>query len=107
VATRTSVADAAVAGKLYTRENDVAFCVERVWRNPQSDRTRLLIEIPEHLILACFPSSPSKSDEPCRPRLRAIASEDPVVVESCDWVHEMKDGCIIASHPRAIPGSIV
>jgi lipoprotein-releasing system ATP-binding protein len=36
-----------------------------------------------------------------------LATHNPVIAEACDWVHEMKDGCIIASHPRAIPGSIV
>jgi len=36
-----------------------------------------------------------------------LATHNPVIAEACDWVHQMKDGCIIASHPRAIPGSIV
>jgi lipoprotein-releasing system ATP-binding protein len=36
-----------------------------------------------------------------------LATHNPVIAEACDWVHKMKDGCIIASHPRAIPGSIV
>ncbi len=36
-----------------------------------------------------------------------LATHNPVIAEACDWVHQMKDGCIIASRPRAIPGSIV
>jgi lipoprotein-releasing system ATP-binding protein len=36
-----------------------------------------------------------------------LATHNPVIAEACDWVHEMKDGCMIASHPRAIPSSIV
>src|SRR5438270_3024668 len=36
-----------------------------------------------------------------------LATHNPVIAEACDWVHQMKDGCIIASHPRVIPGSIV
>jgi lipoprotein-releasing system ATP-binding protein len=36
-----------------------------------------------------------------------LATHNPVIAEACDWVHEMKDGCIFASHPRAIPNSIV
>jgi lipoprotein-releasing system ATP-binding protein len=36
-----------------------------------------------------------------------LATHNPVIAEACDWVHQMKDGLIIASHPRAIPGSIV
>src|SRR5881396_1398189 len=30
-----------------------------------------------------------------------LATHNPVIAEACDWVHEMKDGCIAASHPRA------
>jgi lipoprotein-releasing system ATP-binding protein len=36
-----------------------------------------------------------------------LATHNPVIAEACDWVHQMKDGLIIASHPRAIPSSIV
>jgi lipoprotein-releasing system ATP-binding protein len=36
-----------------------------------------------------------------------LATHNPVIAEACDWVHEMKDGCIFASHPRTTPGSIV
>src|SRR6478609_8094745 len=34
-----------------------------------------------------------------------LATHNPVIAEACDWVHQMKDGLIIASHPRAIPSS--
>lgn len=36
-----------------------------------------------------------------------LATHNPVIAEACDWVHQMKDGLIIASNPRATPGSIV
>jgi lipoprotein-releasing system ATP-binding protein len=36
-----------------------------------------------------------------------LATHNPVIAEACDWVHQMKDGLIITSHPRAIPSSIV
>src|SRR5437667_11801375 len=29
-----------------------------------------------------------------------LATHNPVIAESCDWIHEMKDGRITASHPR-------
>jgi lipoprotein-releasing system ATP-binding protein len=29
-----------------------------------------------------------------------LATHNPAIAEACDWVHEMKDGRIIASHPR-------
>src|SRR5436309_6145929 len=29
-----------------------------------------------------------------------LATHNPVIAESCDWIHEMKDGLINASHPR-------
>jgi lipoprotein-releasing system ATP-binding protein len=29
-----------------------------------------------------------------------LATHNPVIAEACDWIHEMKDGCIIASKPR-------
>jgi lipoprotein-releasing system ATP-binding protein len=30
-----------------------------------------------------------------------LATHNPVIAEACDWIHEMKDGGIIASRPRA------
>jgi lipoprotein-releasing system ATP-binding protein len=36
-----------------------------------------------------------------------LATHNPIIAEACDWVHQMKDGLIIASHPRAIPSSTV
>jgi lipoprotein-releasing system ATP-binding protein len=30
-----------------------------------------------------------------------LATHNPAIAEACDWVHEMKDGLIVASHPRA------
>src|SRR5881398_3881305 len=29
-----------------------------------------------------------------------LATHNPAIAEACDWIHEMKDGRIIASHPR-------
>ena len=29
-----------------------------------------------------------------------LATHNPVIAEACDWVHEMRDGQITASHPR-------
>src|ERR1700758_4130310 len=29
-----------------------------------------------------------------------LATHNPVIAEACDWIHEMRDGLIIASHPR-------
>lgn len=29
-----------------------------------------------------------------------LVTHNPAIAESCDWIHEMKDGRIIASHPR-------
>src|SRR5881275_1761083 len=29
-----------------------------------------------------------------------LATHNPIIAESCDWIHEMKDGRIIASHRR-------
>jgi lipoprotein-releasing system ATP-binding protein len=34
-----------------------------------------------------------------------LATHNPVIAEACDWIHEMKDGRIIASQPRGTPGS--
>ena len=28
-----------------------------------------------------------------------LATHNPVIAEACDWIHEMKDGLINASHP--------
>ena len=36
-----------------------------------------------------------------------LATHNPVVAEACDWIHEMKDGRIIASHPRSTRSPIV
>src|SRR5213080_2969977 len=36
-----------------------------------------------------------------------LATHNPVIAEACDWIHEMKDGRIVASHPRGTRGSIV
>ena len=35
-----------------------------------------------------------------------LATHNPVIAEACDWTHEMKDGRIIASHPRGAGSSI-
>jgi ABC-type lipoprotein export system ATPase subunit len=32
-----------------------------------------------------------------------LATHNPIIAEACDWIHEMKDGRIIASHPRGAP----
>ncbi len=29
-----------------------------------------------------------------------LVSHNPTIAEACDWIHEMKDGYIVASHPR-------
>jgi lipoprotein-releasing system ATP-binding protein len=29
-----------------------------------------------------------------------LATHNPVIAEACDWIHEMQDGQIVASHPR-------
>jgi ABC-type lipoprotein export system ATPase subunit len=29
-----------------------------------------------------------------------LATHNPAIAGSCDWIHEMKDGRITASHPR-------
>jgi lipoprotein-releasing system ATP-binding protein len=36
-----------------------------------------------------------------------LATHNPAIAEACDWVHEMKDGRIIASHPRATRTAVV
>src|SRR5881396_4005090 len=35
-----------------------------------------------------------------------LATHNPVIAEACDWIHEMKDGRIIASHPLGAESSI-
>jgi lipoprotein-releasing system ATP-binding protein len=35
-----------------------------------------------------------------------LATHNPAIAEACDWIHEMKDGRINASHPRATRSSI-
>jgi len=35
-----------------------------------------------------------------------LATHNPAIAEACDWIHEMKDGCIIASQPRGTRSSI-
>jgi lipoprotein-releasing system ATP-binding protein len=32
-----------------------------------------------------------------------LVTHNPTIAEACDWIHEMKDGRIIASHPRGVP----
>jgi lipoprotein-releasing system ATP-binding protein len=29
-----------------------------------------------------------------------LVTHNPTIAEACDWIHEMKDGLIVASHPR-------
>jgi lipoprotein-releasing system ATP-binding protein len=35
-----------------------------------------------------------------------LVTHNPAIAEACDWIHEMKDGRIIANHPRGTPSSI-
>src|SRR5438128_6252047 len=35
-----------------------------------------------------------------------LATHNPAIAEACDWMHEMRDGRIIASHPRGTRSSI-
>src|ERR1700745_141814 len=35
-----------------------------------------------------------------------LATHNPVIAESCDWIHEMKEGRVIASHLRSMRSSI-
>jgi ABC-type lipoprotein export system ATPase subunit len=30
-----------------------------------------------------------------------LVTHNPTIAEACDWIHEMQDGRIIASHPRS------
>jgi len=32
-----------------------------------------------------------------------LVTHNPTIAEACDWIHEMKDGRIIASDPRVAP----
>ncbi len=36
-----------------------------------------------------------------------LATHNPAIAEACDWIHEMKDGSIIASQQRAAGGSSI
>ena len=36
-----------------------------------------------------------------------LATHNPVIAEACDWIHEMKDGRIVASHPGGIRSSSI
>ena len=35
-----------------------------------------------------------------------LATHNPAIAEACDWIHEMKDGLIVVSHPRGTQSSI-
>jgi lipoprotein-releasing system ATP-binding protein len=35
-----------------------------------------------------------------------LVTHNPMIAEACDWVHEMKDGRIITSHPRALAAPV-
>src|SRR5213594_3145764 len=35
-----------------------------------------------------------------------LATHNPLIAEACDWIHDMQDGRIVASHPRGTRGSI-
>jgi len=35
-----------------------------------------------------------------------LATHNPAIAEACDWIHEMKDGRITASHPRGTWSSV-
>src|SRR5437899_6697085 len=39
-------------------------------------------------------------------KARLLAKHNPAIAEACDWIHEMKDGRIVASHPRGTRSSI-
>jgi lipoprotein-releasing system ATP-binding protein len=41
-----------------------------------------------------------------RQKALLLVTHNPAIAEACDWVHEMKDGRIIASHPRGTQNSI-
>ncbi len=35
-----------------------------------------------------------------------LVTHNPMIAEACDWVHEMKDGLIVTSHPRALSSPV-
>jgi lipoprotein-releasing system ATP-binding protein len=35
-----------------------------------------------------------------------LATHNPAIAEACDWIHEMKDGLVVVSHPRGTQSSI-
>ncbi len=35
-----------------------------------------------------------------------LVTHNPLIAEACDWIHEMKDGRIIAIHPRGTPSPV-
>ena len=35
-----------------------------------------------------------------------LVTHNPMIAQACDWVHEMKDGRIITSHPRALSAPV-
>jgi lipoprotein-releasing system ATP-binding protein len=35
-----------------------------------------------------------------------LATHNPAIAEACDWIHEMMDGQIVASHPRGQRGAL-
>ncbi len=41
-----------------------------------------------------------------REKALLLATHNPAIAEGCDWIHGMKDGRIIASHPRGTRSSI-
>ena len=36
-----------------------------------------------------------------------LVTHNPAIAQACDWTHEMKDGCIVASHARGTRRSIL
>src|SRR3954466_11229432 len=41
-----------------------------------------------------------------REKALLLVTHNRFIADACDWVHEMKDGCIIASHPRGLRISV-
>ena len=41
-----------------------------------------------------------------RQKALLLVTHNPAIAEACDWIHEMKDGRIIASHPRTARAAI-
>jgi len=35
-----------------------------------------------------------------------LVTHNPAIAEACDWIHEMKDGRIVAIHPRGTPSPV-